>query len=70
MSCALVEVRDVKEYVAGLEVSPKGRCSFLGGLRIYSQSSDHLDLAIKELWRATAFFLGVTILTSSANCRW
>ncbi len=45
MGCALVEVRDVKEYVTGLEVSPTERCSLLEGLSIYSQSSDHLELA-------------------------
>ncbi len=58
MGCALGEVRDVEEYVAGLEVSPTGRCSLLGGLRINSQSSDHLELAAKELWRAAACFRG------------
>ncbi len=50
MGCALGEVRDVKEYVTGLEVSPACRCSLLEGLRINFQSSDHLDLASKELW--------------------
>ncbi len=29
LGCALNEVRDVKEYVTGLEVSPTGRCSLL-----------------------------------------
>ncbi len=45
MGCVLGEVRDVKEYVAGLDVSPAGRCSLLEGLRINHQSSDHLELA-------------------------
>ncbi len=49
MGCALGEVRDVKEYATGLEVSPMWRCSLLEGLRINSQSSDHLELASKEL---------------------
>ncbi len=31
------EVRDVKEYVTGLRVSPVRRCSLLEGLRINSQ---------------------------------
>ncbi len=43
MGCALGEVLEVKEYVAGLEVYPTGRCSLLDGLRINSQSSDHLE---------------------------
>ncbi len=42
MRYALDEVRDVKEYVTGLEVSPTGRCSLLKGLRLNSQSPDHL----------------------------
>ncbi len=50
MDCALGEVRDVNEYVVGLEVSPAGRGSLLGGLRINSQSSGHLELASKEPW--------------------
>ncbi len=50
------EVQGVKAYVTGLEVSPTGRCSLLEGLRIYSQSSDHFELATKELWRAAACF--------------
>ncbi len=49
MGCVLDEVRDVKDYEAGLEVSPMGRCSLLEGLRINSQSSDCLELASKEL---------------------
>ncbi len=58
MGCALGEVRDVKEYVTGLEVSPSGRCSPLEGLRMNSQSSDPLELASKDLWRASDCFLG------------
>ncbi len=50
--------RGVKEYATGLEVSPMGRCSLLEGLRINSQSSDHLELASKELWRASDCFRG------------
>ncbi len=45
MGCVLDKVRDVKEYVAGLDVSLTGRCSLLEGLRINSQFSDHLELA-------------------------
>ncbi len=56
MGCVLDEVRDVKEYVTGLEVSPTGRCSFLVGLRINSQCSDYLQLATKEIWKAAAGF--------------
>ncbi len=56
MGCALGEVRDVKEYITGLEVSPAGRCSLLEGLRINSQFSDHLELASKDLWRASDFW--------------
>ncbi len=56
MDCALDEVRDVKEYVTGLEVSPTGRCSLLDGLRINPQSSDYLQLATKEIWKAAACF--------------
>ncbi len=59
MGCALGEVRDVKEYVTGLEVSPTGGCSLLEGLRNNFQSSDHLELATKELWRASDCFRGV-----------
>ncbi len=58
MGCALGEVWDVKEYAIGLEVSPMGRCSLLEGLRIKSQPSDHLELASKELWRASDCFRG------------
>ncbi len=58
MGCALGEVRGVKEYVTGLEVSPMGRWSLLEGLRINSQSSDHLELASKEIWRASTFIRG------------
>ncbi len=39
----LGEVRDAKSYVTGLKVSPTGKCSSLEGLRINSQSSDHLE---------------------------
>ncbi len=49
---------EVKEYVTRLEVSPKGSCSLLEGLRINSQSSDNLELAIKELWNAAACLRG------------
>ncbi len=66
MGYALGEVREVKEYVEGLEASPMGRCSHLEGLRINSQSSDHLELASKEFWRASDFFRGAMSLTSSA----
>ncbi len=52
------EARDVKAYVAGLEVSLMGSYSLLGGLRINSQSSGHLELAAKELWRAVICFRG------------
>ncbi len=45
MDCSLGEVQDVKENLA---VSPTGRCSILEGLRISSQSFDHLELATKE----------------------
>ncbi len=58
MGCALGEVRDVKEYVTGLEVSPTGRCSLLEGLMINSQFSDHLELATKELRSTSACFWG------------
>ncbi len=54
MDCALGEVRDGKEYVAGLEVPPTGRCSLLEGFRINFPSSDHLELETNELWRAYA----------------
>ncbi len=70
MGCALGEVQDVKEYVAELEVSPMGRCSLLEGLRIYSQSSDHLELTTRELWRTSTRFLGSMSLTSSAYSKW
>ncbi len=69
MGCALDEVRDDKAYV-GLEVSPMVRCSLLEGLRINSQSSDHLELASKELWRASICFRGAMSLASSAYSRW
>ncbi len=58
MVCALGEVWVVKEYVAGLEVSLTGRCSHLEGLRIPFPSSDHLELAAKDLWMASACFRG------------
>ncbi len=66
MGCALGEVRDVKEHVLGLEVSLAGRCSLLEGLRINSQSSDHMELATKELWRESACFRRAKSLKSSA----
>ncbi len=66
----LGEVRDVKEYATGLEVSPMRRCSLLEGLRINSQSSDHLELASKELWRASDCFRGAMSLKSSAYSKW
>ncbi len=69
MGCVVGEVRDVKECVTGLEVSPTGRCSLLEGLRINSQSSDHLELASKELWGASDCFRGALSLTSSAYSR-
>ncbi len=55
---SLGEVRDVKKHETGLEASPTGRCSLLERLRINSQSSDHLELATKELWREPACFWG------------
>ncbi len=72
MGCAFGEVRDVKEYATGFEVSPMGRCSLLEGLRINSQSSNHLELASKELWRASYCFRGAMSLfiTSSAYNKW
>ncbi len=70
MGCALDEVRVIKEYVTGLEVSPTGRYSLLKGLRINFQSSDHLELAAKKLRRAAARFRGAMSLTSSAYSRW
>ncbi len=70
MGCELDEVRDVKEHATGLEVSPMGRCSLLEGLRINSQSSDHLELASEELWRASDCFRGAMSLTSSAYSKW
>ncbi len=66
MGCALDDVRDVKEYVTGLEVSPTGSCSLLEGLRINSQSSGNLELAAKELWKTAACFRecdGFTIIS-------
>ncbi len=66
MGCALDDVRDVKEYVTGLEVSPTGSCSLLEGLRINAQSSDHFELAAKELWKTAACFRecdGFTIIS-------
>ncbi len=50
MGCMLGEVRDVRARVIGLEVTPLGRCSLLTGLKIDSQSSDHLELTAKELF--------------------
>ncbi len=45
MGCVLDEVRDVKEYEAGFEVSPTGGgWSLLEGLRTNSQSFYHLEL--------------------------
>ncbi len=48
MGCAFDGVRDVKGHVTELEVFPSGRRSLLEGLRINSQSSDHLELKNKE----------------------
>ncbi len=70
MGCALNEVRNFKGYVAGFGVSPTGRCSDLEGLRIYSKSSDHLELANKELRKASDCFRGVISVISSAYSRW
>ncbi len=53
MGFALGELQDVKEYVARPEVSATWSCSLLEGLRINSQSPDHLELASKERWRAS-----------------
>ncbi len=58
MGWALDKVRDGKAYVTGLEVFSTGRCSLLEGLRINSQSSDHLELAAKKPWSAGARFQG------------
>ncbi len=63
MSCALGEVRDVNEYVVGLEVSPTGRWSLLEGLRINSESSDNLEQVGKEIWMAAVCFRGAVSLT-------
>ncbi len=57
-------VRDVKAYVTGLQVSPMRMHSLLEELRIKSQSSGHLELASKDLWRAAAYFRGTMHLTS------
>ncbi len=70
MGCALGEVRDAKEYVTGLDASPTGRCSLWEGLGIKSQSCDYLELASKELWRASDCFWGAMSLKSSAYSRW
>ncbi len=70
MGCVLGEVRDFKKKVAGLEVSQTGKCSLLEGLRINSQSSDHLELAIKEHWRAFDRFRGAMSLNSLSYSRW
>ncbi len=70
MGYALGDVRDVKEYVAGLEVASTGRCSLLEGLRITYKSSDYLELALTEPWMASACFEGTMSLTSSAYSRW
>ncbi len=53
MGFALGELQDVKEYVTRPEISATRSCSLLEGLRINSQSSDHLELESKELWRAS-----------------
>ncbi len=45
MAWLLAEIQNVKAYVTGLALSPKGKHSLLAGLRINSQSSDHLALA-------------------------
>ncbi len=50
-------LRDGKAHVAGLAVSPTGRRSHLAGLRINSQSSDHLELAPNELWGSSRLLL-------------
>ncbi len=55
-------MRNVKEYVTVLEVSPTGSCSLLEGLRINSQSSDHLELVGKDRWRAFDCFRGRLVL--------
>ncbi len=70
MGCALVEVRDVKAYVTGLVVSLIKRCSLLDGLSVNSQTSDHLKLVTKELWRAAACLRGTMSLTSPVYSRW
>ncbi len=70
MGCALGEVRDVKEKVTGLEESQMGRCSLLEGKKINSQSSDNLELASKEFWRASDWFRGAMSLKSSAYSKW
>ncbi len=58
MGCALNELRVVKGYVTGMEVSPMGRCSLLEEFRINSQSFGHSELATKEIWRTGACFRG------------
>ncbi len=60
------EVRDVKVYVTGLEVSPKRMCLLLAELGIYPQHSDHLELAIRDNWKTNACLPGAITLTSSA----
>ncbi len=49
MDRALDELRGVRAYETGLEVSPTGSCSLLEGLRINSQCSGYLKLVTKEL---------------------
>ncbi len=70
MGCALGDLRDVKEYATGLEVSPMGRCSLLERLRINSISPGHLELASKGILRASDCFRGAMSLTSSAYSKW
>ncbi len=48
MGWVLDQVRDVKAYATGLEVSPKGGVTSLGS-RFNSRSSHLLELAAKEL---------------------
>ncbi len=62
MGCALDEVWDVKEYVTGLEVNPKGVCLLLEGLGTNSQSSDHLKLATKKFCTAISLSSAVQFI--------
>ncbi len=49
-------LRDDIAYDTWLEVSPTGMCSFLEGLGIKSQSSELVELEVKELWWAATCY--------------